>query len=206
MYTQQQDNLVIHNDMQTTENLAIERGLNQDGLHPYHHHYHQHHDHYHHHRHHCHNFLNLEQQPPSDPSELSLKKLTAYSPCSGSSNVFCEPMDADLKNYSFNGHASGSKHGSNELNGSSTALGFNAESDLGQARKNGNGDASGSGSGSGGGNKRDENKLALQKDALNKICQKRRKDERDGNKKCPRASVSHLWVMTWYVTGIAHYH
>ncbi|CAI9766297.1 unnamed protein product [Fraxinus pennsylvanica] len=157
-YAQQKVNLVIHNDMQTTENLAVARGSNEDALHPYHHH------------HHCHNFPNLEQQPPSDHNELSLKKLTAYSPCSGSSNVFGEPMDANLRNYSLNGHASGSKHGSNGQNGSSTALGFNAEGDLGQAGKNGSEDASGSGSG----NKRGENKLALQKDALNKICQKRK--------------------------------
>ncbi|KAL2554474.1 Uncharacterized protein Fot_08093 [Forsythia ovata] len=125
-----------------------------DGLHPYHH---------------CHKFHNLEQPPPTDHDESSLKNLTAYAPQCGSSNVFGGPMDANPRNYSLNEPASGSKHGSNGKNGSSTAVnavGTNAESDLGQAGKSGSGDASGCGSG----NRRD----ALQNAALNKIGQKRK--------------------------------
>ncbi|KAL7095737.1 hypothetical protein ACP275_10G042600 [Erythranthe tilingii] len=84
---------------------------------------------YHHHHHNFH----IENQPSSNYDESSLKKLAVDAPHCGSTNV-------------FGGSASGSNHGSNGQNVSSTVInvGNNAESGAG---KSGSGDASGSGSG-----------------------------------------------------------
>ncbi|KAG8376494.1 hypothetical protein BUALT_Bualt09G0069300 [Buddleja alternifolia] len=163
-YSQKQVNL-LPNDMQTTDEYPV-RGSQQELQihHP------QPHNCNHRHHHHAHN---SEQQPSSNHDELSLKKLAADALLSGSTNVVGGPVEGNLMNYSLNRSASGSNHGSNGQNGSSTAInavGTNAESDVGQAGKSGSGDASGSGSG----NRLDENKLAIRKAALNKFRLKRK--------------------------------
>lgn len=128
---------------------------------------------YHHHHHH--NHFHIENQLSSNHDESSLKKLATEAPHCGSTNVFGERMDSNPGNCDLNRSGSGSNHGSNGQNGSSTplnALGNNAESDVGQAGKSGSGDASGSGSGSG--NKVDEDKFAQRAAALIKFRQKRK--------------------------------
>ncbi|XP_057779006.1 two-component response regulator-like PRR37 isoform X2 [Salvia miltiorrhiza] len=132
---------------------------------------HPHHQSYHHH----HPF-HMENQPSSNHDESSLKKLAIEAPHCGSTNVVGGPVEGTLRNSSLNRSTSGSNHGSNGQNGSSTAvnaIGNNAESDVGQGGKNGSGDASrsGSGSGSGSGN---ENKFAQREAALIKFRQKRK--------------------------------
>ncbi|KAL1549471.1 cheY-ous receiver domain [Salvia divinorum] len=130
---------------------------------------HPHHQNYHHH----HPF-HMENQPSSNHDESSLKKLAAEAPHCGSTNVLGGPVEGTLRNSSLNRSASGSNHGSNGQNGSSTAvnaIGNNAESDVGQAGKNGSGDASGSGCGSSSGN---EKKFAQREAALIKFRQKRK--------------------------------
>ncbi|KAK4384238.1 Two-component response regulator-like APRR7 [Sesamum angolense] len=102
---------------------------------------------------------NLENQPLYNIDESSSKKLVVDAPHCGSTNVLGGPIDGNLRKYSLNKSASGSNHGSNGQNGSSTtvnAVGNNTESDVGQGGKSGSGDANGSGSG----NRVDENKLA----------------------------------------------
>ncbi|KAL0409862.1 UNVERIFIED_CONTAM: Two-component response regulator-like APRR7 [Sesamum latifolium] len=162
-YSQQQVSL-LPNGMQSTD-LCPGRGSHQDIQIQ-----HTHHQNYHHHHHH---FQNLENQPSSNIDESSSKKLVADAPHCGSTNVVGGPMDGNPRNYSLNRSASGSNHGSNGQNGSSTAVnavGNNAESDVGQGGKSGSGDASGSGSG----NRVDENKLAQREAALIKFRQKRK--------------------------------
>lgn len=131
---------------------------------------HPHHQNYHHHHHPFH----MENQPSSNHDESSLKKLAAEAPRCGSTNVLGGQVEGTLGNSSLNRSASGSNHGSNGQNGSSTAVnatGNNAESDVGQAGKNASGDASGSGCGSGSGN---EKKFAQREAALIKFRQKRK--------------------------------
>lgn len=159
-YSQQQVSL-LPNGMQSTD---LCRGSYQELQiqHP-------HHQNYHHHRHHFH----MENQPSPNHDESSLKKLAVDAPHGASTNVLGGPMDCNPRNCSLNRSASGSNHGSNGQNGSSTAInavGNNAESDVGQAGKSGSGDASGTGSG----NKIDENKLAQREAALIKFRQKRK--------------------------------
>lgn len=121
------------------------------------------------------------KQVPSDYDDLSLKLLAAPAPHCGSSNVLEGPVKVNAGNYSVNGSASGSNHGSNGLNGSSVAAnarGMNGESDNGDAGKRGSANASGSGSGSGSGggtgdNRVDQSKLEQREAALRKFRQKR---------------------------------
>ncbi|KAK4419150.1 Two-component response regulator-like APRR7 [Sesamum alatum] len=162
-YSQQQVSL-LPNGMQSTD-LCPGRVSHQDLQIQ-----HTHHQNYHHHHHH---FQNLENQPSSNIDESSSKKSVVDAPHCGSTNVLGGPMDGNPRNYSLNRSASGSNHGSNGQNGSSTAInaaGNNAESDVGQGGKSGSGDASGSGSG----NRVDENKLAQREAALIKFRQKRK--------------------------------
>lgn len=133
-------------------------------------HLHHHYDHHHIHRHLVHS---IQQQQSLDNNDFSLKKLAAPAPHCRSSNVLGGPVEGNTGNYSINGSVSGSNHGSNGQNGSSTPInvgGTNIESDNGIAGKSGSGDASGSGSG----NRIDDNKSAQREAALTKFRQKRK--------------------------------
>ncbi|XWS59734.1 hypothetical protein CRYUN_Cryun08bG0147400 [Craigia yunnanensis] len=149
-------------DVTTTEELAQPRRTHQElqMQHPPHH-YDQHH--------HLAYGMQQKQQPP-DYDDLSLKKMAADAPHFGSSNVL-GGLEGNAGNYSVNGSASCSNHGSNRPNGSSTAVntvGTNVESDNGIAVKSGSGNASGSGS------KADQSKSAHREAALTKFRQKRK--------------------------------
>ncbi|KAI3474028.1 hypothetical protein Pfo_028816 [Paulownia fortunei] len=162
-YSQQQVSL-LPNCMQSTD-LCQARSSYQElqSQHPRHQNYNRHHHHFH----------NMENQPSSNQDESSLKQVAVDAPHCGSTNVLGGPMDGNPRNCSLNRSASGSNHGSNGQNGSSTAInavGNNAESDVGQVGKSGSGDASGSG----GGNRVDENKFAQREAALIKFRQKRK--------------------------------
>ncbi|XVE76260.1 hypothetical protein DITRI_Ditri12bG0157900 [Diplodiscus trichospermus] len=150
-------------DLTTAAGLAQPRGTHQElPLQQLPHHYDQHHRH-------AHNMQQLQQPPEHDG--LSFKKMAADAPQCGSSNVLSGPVEGNAGNYSVNGSASGSNHGSNGPNGSSTAVnnvGTNIESDNGIAGKSGSGDASGSGS------KVDQSKSAHREAALTKFRQKRK--------------------------------
>lgn len=131
------------------------------------------HNHCDHHQVHQHLVHGIQQQPTPDENDLSLKKLAAAAPHCGSSNVLSGAVEGNTGNYSINGSASGSNHGSNGQNGSSTAInvgGTNIESDNGIAGNSGSGDASGSGSA----NRIDDNKSAQREAALTKFRQKRK--------------------------------
>ncbi|KAH9735554.1 Two-component response regulator-like APRR7 [Citrus sinensis] len=124
----------------------------------------------------CHHLVhNMQQQHlPHDHDQLSLKKMAEAVPQCGSSNMLGGFVEGNAGNYSINGSASGSNHGSNGQNGSSTAVnagGMNVESDNGIAGKSGSGGASGSGSGSG--NRIDKNKFADREAAVTKYRQKK---------------------------------
>ncbi|KAK2647681.1 hypothetical protein Ddye_015170 [Dipteronia dyeriana] len=128
-----------------------------------------------HHYDYCHHLVHnmQEKQLPHDHKQLSLKKMAAAVPHSGSSNMFGGLVEGIAGNYSVNGSASGSNHGSNVQNVSSTAMnagGMNGESDIGDAGKSGSGEASGSGTG----NRVDQNKLSHREAALTKFRQKRK--------------------------------
>ncbi|KAM7468149.1 hypothetical protein LguiB_015711 [Lonicera macranthoides] len=115
------------------------------------------HIHHHHHVHHYHD-------------DFSLKKLAVDSPHCGSSNVLGGPIEGDPENYILNRSASGSKHGSNNQNGSSTTAkggGTMVERDV-LGGKNGGGDAGGSQ------NMIEQNKSVHREAASTKFCQKRK--------------------------------
>ena len=123
---------------------------------------------------HTHLLAQNNQRMSSERNDFSLKKISAATHC-GSSNVLNGPVEGNAANYSVNGSASGSNHGSNGQNGSSTAVnagGLNMESDNGIGRKSRSGDASGSGSGSG--NKVDQDRVSQREAALTKFRQKRK--------------------------------
>ncbi|KAK6935971.1 Signal transduction response regulator, receiver domain [Dillenia turbinata] len=135
-----------------------------------------HHHHHHHYHHHVHNILQQQQRTAHpDHDELSLKNMDAAAPQCGSSYVLGGPIEGVAGNYSVNGSASGSNHGSNGQNGSSTALNAgltNVESDNGGAGSNG---AAGTGiSGRISGNGVDEDRFAQREAALTKFRQKRK--------------------------------
>lgn len=128
-----------------------------------------HHYHYHHHVH------NISQQQIRIHDDLALTNMAKSAPQCGSSNVLNAPVEGNARNQSLNGSASGSNHGSNGQNGSTTAVnaqGTNMESDDGIAGKGGAGGGSGSGSGSRSGV--DQNQSAQREAALNKFRQKRK--------------------------------
>lgn len=128
-----------------------------------------HHYYYHHHVH------NISQQQIRIHDDLTLTNMAKSAPQCGSSNVLNAPVEGYACNHSLNGSASGSNHGSNGQNGSTTAVnaqGTNMESDDGIAGKGGAGGGSGSGSGSRSGV--DQNQYAQREAALNKFRQKRK--------------------------------
>ncbi|EXC33207.1 Two-component response regulator-like protein [Morus notabilis] len=131
-------------------------------------HHHHHHHHYHHHVH------NLQQHMlQAEHDDLSLKNMAASAQQCGSSNVFGGPVESHTRNYSVNGSASGSNHGSNGQNGSSTALNAgltNVESDNGVIGNSGGDGISRRNSGIG----VDENRVAQREAALTKFRQKRK--------------------------------
>ncbi|XP_059667725.1 two-component response regulator-like APRR7 isoform X2 [Cornus florida] len=130
------------------------------------------HIHQHHHHHHHHHFLHTERkQLLSNHGDLSIKFLAVDAPYCGSSNVLGGPVEGNTANCSMNRSASGSNHGSNGQNGSSSAVnagGTNRESDNGLAGKSRSGDASGSRK------REDENKYAHREVALTKFREKRK--------------------------------
>ncbi|WRX11597.1 Signal transduction response regulator [Theobroma cacao] len=98
----------------------------------------------------------------------------AAAPQCGSSNLSSLPhVEGNAANHSLTRSASGSNHGSNGQNGSSTVLntrGMNLESENGVPGKGG----AGGGIGSGGRNGVDQNRFAQREAALNKFRQKRK--------------------------------
>uniref|UniRef100_A0A2P2LFQ3 Two-component response regulator-like APRR7 n=1 Tax=Rhizophora mucronata TaxID=61149 RepID=A0A2P2LFQ3_RHIMU len=124
--------------------------------------------------HHCHLVHNKQQQQlPPDLDDSSVKKMAAPVPHCGSSNVSGGAVEVNAGNYSINGSASGSNHGSNGQIGNSTVVnpgGINAESDNGIGGKSGSGDASWIRSE----NRIDQGKLAQREAALTKFRQKRK--------------------------------
>uniref|UniRef100_A0A2P2LFQ6 Two-component response regulator-like APRR7 n=2 Tax=Rhizophora mucronata TaxID=61149 RepID=A0A2P2LFQ6_RHIMU len=152
-------------DMAGTVLLAQSRGIQQEVLLQ---HLTQHHDHHHHLGH-----KKQQQQLPPDLDDSSLKKMAAPSPRCRSSNVLGGPAEVNAGNYSINGSASGSNHGSNGQIGSNTVVNAgvtNAESDNGMGGKSGSGDASWIRSE----NRIDQGKLAQREAALTKFRQKRK--------------------------------
>ncbi|XP_059296570.1 two-component response regulator-like APRR7 isoform X2 [Lycium ferocissimum] len=146
-------------NMQATDNLAPQ-GSHTDILvqHP--------------HQHHHHHFRDLDQDCTSPHVDFSLKKLAVGGPSCASSNTQTRPCEGNPEYHSLNRSASGSNRGSNEQDGSCTAInagGTNGESDNGLAGKNGSGDVSGSGCG----NTIDPSKLARAA-ALTKLRQKKK--------------------------------
>ncbi|KAL8135993.1 hypothetical protein AgCh_010562 [Apium graveolens] len=132
-----------------------------------------------HHHHHVHHFHNMDrEQPPSKIEDMSYKKLTEESTQLRSLNVFVGPVEGNTGNSSLNKSGSGSKHGSNGQNGSSTLVhagGTYIESDVHMAGKSGSGDASESGSG----NRMEQNRTGHREASLTKF---RQKERRLGNK------------------------
>ncbi|KAA8518817.1 hypothetical protein F0562_016409 [Nyssa sinensis] len=154
MCNPQQVILVKADDMAATAVLAPPRGSH---LELYHHH-----------------FPDMDQQKPlCNHANLSLEKVAADAPHCGISKVLGGPVEGNAENWSLNRSVSGSNHGSNGENRSSTVVnagGTNMESDNGLAGKSGSGDASGSGSG----NRVELNKYAQRVAALAKFRQKRK--------------------------------
>ncbi|KAF2295861.1 hypothetical protein GH714_034655 [Hevea brasiliensis] len=73
--------------------------------------HHHHRYHYHHHHHHVHNMPQQQQQLTNHDDSL-LKTMSAAAPQCGSSNMLSRAIDGNVGNYSLNGSASGSEHGS----------------------------------------------------------------------------------------------
>ncbi|KAL4560557.1 hypothetical protein LXL04_032710 [Taraxacum kok-saghyz] len=94
-----------------------------------------------HHHHHVHHYHKMESNQPDNDEDSGLKKLAASA---RSSNVLDGGGEGNIGNCSLNGSGSGSKHGSNGQNGSSTAgvnlLGKKVESGGGLAGKSGSED------------------------------------------------------------------
>lgn len=132
-----------------------------------------------HHHHHVHHFHNMDrEQPPSKIEDLPYKKLTEESAQLRSLNVFAGPVEGITGNSSLNKSGSGSKHGSNGQNGSSTIVhagGTNLESDVHIAGKSESGDVSENGSGK----RIEQNRSGHREASLSKF---RQKERRLGNK------------------------
>lgn len=131
----------------------------------------QHHHHHYHHHHLVHSYQQLKQI--SDRDDLSVKDMAATAQQCGSSNAAMKPTEFNIANCSLNGSGSGSNHGSNMQNGSST--GANPEQiDLGSDNGMEEKGLAGDGSGSAYGIPLDQNRSALREAALNKFRQKRK--------------------------------
>lgn len=171
------------NDVGTAATGAQSRGIHIQVHFQYHHH------HYNHHHHHVHSMQQeqqeQQQQPLADHDNLSLENMETDDMQCGSSKLFIIATEGNAPHLSLNGSRSGSNHGSNGQNGSSTAAkggGVNMDSDNGIAGKSGIYGASGSGSGGGGsGDGVDQNHSTHREAALNKFRQKRK--ERNFEKK-----------------------
>ncbi|CAK7325570.1 unnamed protein product [Dovyalis caffra] len=140
--------------------LAQSRGMNQQGQVQHHHH--------------CIHNMPQQQQKLANHDDWSSKNMAAAAPRCGSSNILSTPMEGNAGNYTLNGSASGSDHGSNCQNGSSIALnprGINMESNSGAA---GEGEIPGTDDGSGSRSGVGRNCFALREAALNKFRQKRK--------------------------------
>ena len=160
-----------------------------------------HHHHYHHYHHHVHSMQPQSQPQPqpqqqSDNDDRFLNNMAAAAPQCGSSNAFGGPAEGNAANYSINGSASGSNHGSNGQNGSSTALNVgatNMEGDNGAAGNSGAGAISGKGSG----NRVEEDRFTQREAALTKFRQKRK--ERCFEKKVTCFKSMHDFSSSVYV-------
>ncbi|KAF5930910.1 hypothetical protein HYC85_031783 [Camellia sinensis] len=151
-------------DVAVSTNEAQARGSNQQVQVQHHHH------HYHHYHHHVHN---MQHQAHEDHDNPSMKNVAAAAPQCASTNNFGGIVDGSGGDYSVNGSASGSNHGSNGQNGSSSALNAgvtNMESDNGAAEKSGVVGISGRVAGNGA----DEDRFAQREAALTKFRQKRK--------------------------------
>ncbi|EOY18481.1 Pseudo response regulator, putative isoform 8, partial [Theobroma cacao] len=113
-------------------------------------------------------------QPVQSGHGSALQPVAQAAPQCGSSNLSSLPhVEGNAANHSLTRSASGSNHGSNGQNGSSTVLntrGMNLESENGVPGKGG----AGGGIGSGGRNVVDQNRFAQREAALNKFRQKRK--------------------------------
>ncbi|CAA7406286.1 unnamed protein product [Spirodela intermedia] len=124
------------------------------------------------HHHHQHHYDSQHDHVARHQLELPSEQVAAVPPC-GSSNMFNGPTETNVGNYSINVSISGSQHGSNAQNGSSTMNPerTNMESENVLIGKKEAGGCNGSGSGSGSG--MDENRFAQRVAALTKFRQKR---------------------------------
>ncbi|KAJ6727163.1 TWO-COMPONENT RESPONSE REGULATOR [Salix purpurea] len=124
------------------------------------------------HRNHCVHNMSPQQQL-ANHDDLSLNTAAAAPHC-GSSNMLSTPMEGNAGNYSLNGSASGSDHGSNGQNGSCIDLNPRGIKMEGNSRAVDKGETPGpcdeSGSVSGVG----RNRLTLREAALSKFRQKRK--------------------------------
>ncbi|XP_076960788.1 two-component response regulator-like APRR7 isoform X2 [Bidens hawaiensis] len=128
--------------------------------------------HIHHHHNHVHHYNNIEPKDTvASQVDPGLKVLAASAPHCGSSNVLGAAVVGNIENCSLNQSGSGSKHGSNVQNGSSTGVnleGKDGESGGGLTGKSGAG-------GDGGGEiRKDQQKSAQRQAALIKFRQKRK--------------------------------
>ncbi|XP_076941613.1 two-component response regulator-like APRR7 [Bidens hawaiensis] len=127
-----------------------------------------------HHHHHVHHYNNIEPKDTvANHVDSGLKVLAASAPHCGSSNVLRAGVVGNIENCSLNQSGSGSKHGSNVQNGSSTGVnleGKDGESGGGLTGKSGGGGAGGSG----GEIRKDQHKSAQREAALIKFRQKRK--------------------------------
>ncbi|KAM0053356.1 putative response regulator and transcription factor RR-A-type family [Helianthus debilis subsp. tardiflorus] len=128
--------------------------------------------------HHVHRYKNTE---PADilakHIDPGLKTLAASAPHCGSSNVLGAVAVGNVENCSLNRSGSGSKHGSNVPNGSSTGVnleGKDGESGGGLTGKSGGGGSGGSGGGSGSEIRKDPHKSAQREAALIKFLEKKK--------------------------------
>ncbi|KAI3683779.1 hypothetical protein L1987_84294 [Smallanthus sonchifolius] len=102
------------------------------------------------HHHHAHHYNNIEPtETPANHVDSGLKSLAASAPHCGSSNVLGAAVVGNTENCSLNRSGSGSKHGSNVQNGSSTGVnleGKDGESGGGLTGKSDGGVGGGGGS------------------------------------------------------------
>ncbi|KAF5823578.1 putative response regulator and transcription factor RR-A-type family [Helianthus annuus] len=133
--------------------------------------------------HHVHRYKNTEPADiPAEHIDPGLKTLAASAPHCGSSNVLGAVAVGNVENCSLNRSGSGSKHGSNVPNGSSTGVnleGKDGESGGGLTGKSGGGGSGSGGSGGGGGGsgseiRKDPHKSAQREAALIKFLEKKK--------------------------------
>ncbi|KAK7285113.1 hypothetical protein RJT34_19873 [Clitoria ternatea] len=131
----------------------------------------------------------MQRQLSSDNCDALLNKMAATAPHCGSSNAVEVLVEGNIGNYSVNRSASGSNHGSNGQNGSSTAINAGMTNIESNNRIEGN-CGSGDGSGSRSANKVDQIKTSQREAALTKFRQKRKE-------RCFREKSSNLLGIVW---------